>query len=120
MLSKNHNGKTSISRFALLFFLQISFLKKLKNILKTGTLRISLYFFLVIWRKKKIESRPLRISEGVIHLNIYDSLYIIKKSCTKKRSTCYLFVCVTMFPFNRGCRFFCISVEHICGNCSNF
>ena len=75
MLRKNHNGNTSISRFALLFFLQISFLKKLKNILKTGTLRISLYFFLVIW-KKKLKEGFLRISEGVIHLNIYDSPYL--------------------------------------------
>ena len=74
MLSKNHNGNTSIRRFAVLFFLQISFFAKAHKYFEDRNItHIVILFSCHLEKKKKMKEDFLRISEGVLHLNIYDS-----------------------------------------------
>ena len=75
MLSKNHNGNSSIRRFAVLFLLQISFFAKAHKYFEDRNITHIVILFschLEKKKKKKMKEDFLRISEGVIHLNIYD------------------------------------------------
>ena len=79
MLSKDYNGNTLVLAVLPSFFPSDLFLAKAHKYFQDWKLtHIVKFFFLSFGKKekKKNEWRLLRILDGVIHLNIYDSSYL--------------------------------------------